>query len=102
MRKQVVELIAAFESLPLSDQQLFISELGRRLDRQELSNAFEQALPIIAHAIGVFGDKSKAAHWLTMPLLIFENRSPAALIQEPGGRERVEATLGRIEHNLPS
>lgn len=69
---------------------------------EEHEHSILKLVPVIAHAIGVFGDEGKASHWLTTPLPIFENRSPAELIQEAGGLERVEQTLTRIEHNIPS
>ena len=59
-------------------------------------------IPVLAHAIAVFGDERKAAHWLITPLHLFQGRAPTELLQEPGGIERVEQTLTRIEHNIPS
>jgi putative toxin-antitoxin system antitoxin component (TIGR02293 family) len=59
-------------------------------------------VPIIAHAVAVFGDERKATHWLTTPLVLFDNRTPMDLLAISEGSERVERTLTRIEHNIPS
>ena len=59
-------------------------------------------IPVIAHAIAVFGDEQKATHWLSTPLPLFENRAPADLLVTDEGIELVERTLTRIEHNIPS
>ena len=59
-------------------------------------------VPVIAHAVAVFGDEQKATHWLSTPLAILENRTPAELLASDEGIELVERTLTRIEHNIPS
>jgi putative toxin-antitoxin system antitoxin component (TIGR02293 family) len=59
-------------------------------------------LPVVAHAIAVFGDEHKATHWLSTPLAILSNRAPVALLQTPQGIQQVELILTRIEHNIPS
>ena len=59
-------------------------------------------VPVIAHAVAVFGDEQKATHWLSTPLAILENRTPTALLASDEGIELVERTLTRIEHNIPS
>jgi putative toxin-antitoxin system antitoxin component (TIGR02293 family) len=59
-------------------------------------------VPVIAHAVAVFGDEGKATHWLSTPLPLFENRSPQDLLETDEGLVLVEQTLTRIEHNLPS
>ena len=58
-------------------------------------------VPLVAHAIAVFGDEDKASHWLTTPVRLFHNFSPAEIL-ERGGLGLVEQTLTRIEHNIPS
>ena len=35
-------------------------------------------VPVIAHAVAVFGDEHKASHWLATPHAIFENRAPSS------------------------
>ena len=59
-------------------------------------------VPVIAHAVAVFGDEQKATHWLSTPLAILENRTPTDLLASEEGIEIVERTLTRIEHNIPS
>ena len=59
-------------------------------------------VPVIAHAVAVFGDEQKATHWLSTPLALFDNRPPADLLATNEGIELVERTLIRIEHNIPS
>ena len=59
-------------------------------------------MPVIAHAVAVFGDEQKATHWLSTPLPILGNRSPAELLSSKEGIALVEQTLARIEHNIPS
>jgi putative toxin-antitoxin system antitoxin component (TIGR02293 family) len=59
-------------------------------------------VPVIAHAVAVFGDEQKATHWLSSPLAIFGNRAPADLLVTDEGADLVERTLTRIEHNIPS
>lgn len=59
-------------------------------------------VPVIAHAVAVFGDEQKATHWMTTPLPLFADRSPQDLLETDEGLALVEQTLTRIEHNLPS
>ena len=59
-------------------------------------------VPVIAHAVAVFGDEQKATHWLTTPLAILGNRTPTELLASSDGIALVERTLTRIEHNIPS
>jgi putative toxin-antitoxin system antitoxin component (TIGR02293 family) len=59
-------------------------------------------VPVIAHAIAVFGDEQKATHWLSTPLALLANRTPAELLATSEGIALVEQTLTRIEHNIPS
>lgn len=75
------------------------SSLSRKIS---VTFDLDQLLPIVAHAVAVFGDEVKAAHWLTTPLPLFANQSPATLLADEAGLERVEQTLTRIEHNIPS
>ena len=59
-------------------------------------------VPVIAHAVAVFGDEQKATHWLSTPLALFGNHTPTELLATSEGIELVERTLTRIEHNIPS
>jgi putative toxin-antitoxin system antitoxin component (TIGR02293 family) len=57
-------------------------------------------VPVIAHAVAVFGDEGKATHWLSTPLVILGNRAPTELLASSEGIALVERTLTRIEHNI--
>lgn len=59
-------------------------------------------VPVIAHAVAVFGDEQKATHWLSTPLEILGSHAPAELLATPEGIAAVERILIRIEHNIPS
>lgn len=59
-------------------------------------------VPVIAHAVAVFGDEQKATHWLATPLAVLENRAPQDLLETDEGMKLVEQILTRIEHNIPS
>ena len=57
-------------------------------------------VPVIAHAVAVFGDEHKASHWLSTPLPLLGDRTPSDLLESDEGIELVERTLTRIEHNI--
>jgi putative toxin-antitoxin system antitoxin component (TIGR02293 family) len=57
-------------------------------------------VPVIAHAVAVFGDERRASHWLATPLPLFSNRAPSELLDTDEGIALVERTLTRIEHNV--
>ena len=59
-------------------------------------------VPVIAHAVAVFGDERKATHWLSTPLVILGNRAPAEWLANSEGVALVQRTLTRIEHNIPT
>jgi putative toxin-antitoxin system antitoxin component (TIGR02293 family) len=59
-------------------------------------------VPVIAHAVGVFGDEQKAIHWLSTPLPLFDGRAPQELLGTSEGLKLVDEVLTRIEHNIPS
>ena len=59
-------------------------------------------VPVIGHAVAVFGDEQKATHCLSTPLALFDNQTPTELLATSEGIELVERTLTRIEHNIPS
>ena len=62
----------------------------------------DRVIPIVAHAVAVFGDEQKASRWLKTPLPVLGDRSPAEILS--GGRdiEAIDVILTRIEHNIPS
>jgi len=62
----------------------------------------ERIVPVVAHAVAVFGDEKKASHWLATPLPVLGDRSPSQLLDAQEGIELVEQVLTRIEHNIPS
>jgi putative toxin-antitoxin system antitoxin component (TIGR02293 family) len=80
----------------------------RKTEAGELSTATDPALdverivPVVAHAVAVFGDEKKASHWLATPLPLLGDRSPSQLLEDQAGIELVEQVLTRIEHNIPS
>jgi putative toxin-antitoxin system antitoxin component (TIGR02293 family) len=57
-------------------------------------------VPVIAHAVAVFGDEHKASRWLSTPLPLLENRSPKDLLNSDEGIQKVDEILTRIEHNI--
>ena len=57
-------------------------------------------VPVVAHAVAVFGDEHKASHWLSTPLLLLENRAPSELLSTDEGIQKVDDLLTRIEHNI--
>lgn len=61
-----------------------------------------RVLPLVAHAVAVFGDENKASHWLTTRLPLLGDCSPAQLLERQEGLDLIEQILTRIEHNIPS
>jgi putative toxin-antitoxin system antitoxin component (TIGR02293 family) len=61
-----------------------------------------RVLPVAAHAVAVFGDEQKAAHWFATPLPLLGGRSPEEVFNDKHGVETVDRILTRIEHNIPS
>ena len=59
-------------------------------------------VPVIAHAVAVFGDEHKATHWLSTPLPLLDDKTPAEVLQTKDGIARIDQILTRIEHNIPS
>lgn len=62
----------------------------------------EQILPVVAHAVAVFGDEKKASHWLATPLRLFGNQAPSQVLEQAEGVDLIEQVLTRIEHNIPT
>ncbi len=65
-------------------------------------NRLEVIVPLVAHALSVFGDEAKATHWLRSPLALLNGHSPLETLNEPEGAAQVDAILTRIEHNVHS
>jgi putative toxin-antitoxin system antitoxin component (TIGR02293 family) len=57
-------------------------------------------VPVIAHAVAVFGDEHKASHWFSTPLPLLGDRAPSSLLDTEQGIQKVEEILTRIEHNI--
>lgn len=57
-------------------------------------------VPVVAHAVAVFGNEHKATHWLSTPLPLFSNRSPSEVLELEDGPKLVDDVLTRIEHNI--
>jgi putative toxin-antitoxin system antitoxin component (TIGR02293 family) len=57
-------------------------------------------VPVVAHAVAVFGDEHKASYWLTTPLPLLENHAPSEFLNSDEGIQRVDEILTRIEHNI--
>jgi putative toxin-antitoxin system antitoxin component (TIGR02293 family) len=74
----------------------------RRVNRPVKVSSVNHMVPVIAHAVAVFGDEHKASHWLKTPLQLIDNRTPSQLLTTAAGVKRVEQILTRIEHNIPS
>ncbi len=62
----------------------------------------DRLVPLIARVVAIFGDETKASHWLSTPLPLLDGRSPMQVLEHPEGVEQIEAILTRIEHNVPS
>ncbi len=62
----------------------------------------ERIIPIVAHAVAVFGDEQRASHWLKTPLPLLENRSPVQIMMRGGDLDVIDQILTRIEHNIPT
>jgi hypothetical protein len=75
---------------------------GTCASRRIGQTATSRLVPVIAHAVAVFGDERKATHWLSTPLPLLKDRSPADLLFRASGIKQVEQILTRIEHNIPS
>jgi putative toxin-antitoxin system antitoxin component (TIGR02293 family) len=57
-------------------------------------------VPVVAHAVAIFGDEPKASHWLATPLPLFGGRAPSDLLETDEGLALAKQTLIRIEHNV--
>lgn len=62
----------------------------------------DRLVPIVAHAVAVFGDEQKASHWLATPLPLLGNCSPVQVLARGGDVDGIDQILTRIEHNIPS
>ncbi|MGH9593437.1 MAG: antitoxin Xre/MbcA/ParS toxin-binding domain-containing protein [Bryobacteraceae bacterium] len=60
----------------------------------------DRIVPVVAHAVAVFGDEHKASHWLSTPLALLADRAPSELLGSEEGIEQVDNILTRIEQNI--
>jgi uncharacterized protein (DUF2384 family) len=85
----------------LSESRLPKTPTKSPITKSDSAEFFEDCIPVVAHALAVFGDEQKTSHWFATPLPILRGRTPSQLLAE-GGAELVERILTRIEHNIPS
>jgi putative toxin-antitoxin system antitoxin component (TIGR02293 family) len=57
---------------------------------------------IMARAMEVLEDRSKALHWMNEPNVALGGKVPLTLLKTAAGEHEVEALLGRIEHGVYS
>jgi putative toxin-antitoxin system antitoxin component (TIGR02293 family) len=55
---------------------------------------------VTALAERVFGNASKAEHWLSQPKRLLDNKTPLACASSEGGARRVEEMLYQIQHGI--
>lgn len=55
---------------------------------------------LLAEAERVFGDRHKAAAWLSERRAVFDGRTALELVQDQPGHQRVMEELGRLEHGF--
>lgn len=73
----------------------------RRLTPAE-SDAIVRIARVLARAIDVLGDQSKAAHWVNTPNQALGGEIPLTLLDTSSGEHEVEALLDRIEYGVYS
>lgn len=59
-----------------------------------------EVVEVVARAIEVFGDRTKALRWLRTPIPSLGDETPLAMLERTGGVRQVEDVLGRIEHGV--
>ena len=76
----------------------------RRARREPLSRDESDKLARLArifdHAVRVFGDVTRARHWLEKPKRRFDGRNPLAMMRTEIGGRMVEEMLLQIEHGM--
>lgn len=72
-----------------------------RLSMEE-SDRLVRLARIAAHGLRVFGERGKMVRWLHKANRALGNERPLALLDTDIGAQRVEETLGRIEHGIVS
>ena len=79
--------------------------LSRRLASEsrlspEESDRTMRLARVTAHAIEVFGDSERAAHWMSRPNLVMDGEAPLTLLDTDAGAQWVDTILGRIEYGI--
>jgi len=79
--------------------------LSRRIASQarlspEESDRTMRLARITAHAIEVFGDSRRAAHWMNSPNRVMEGEAPLNLLDTDAGAQWVDTILGRIDYGI--
>lgn len=79
--------------------------LSRRLASEarlspEESDRTMRLARVTAHAIDVFGDAKKAAHWMNSSNMVMQGETPLSLLDTDAGAQWVDTILGRIEYGL--
>jgi putative toxin-antitoxin system antitoxin component (TIGR02293 family) len=59
-----------------------------------------EIVEIVARAIEVFGDRTKALRWLRTPIPSLGDATPQEMLEHDGGIEQVEEALGRVERGV--
>ena len=57
---------------------------------------------VMAHAIDVFGDDKRAAHWMNSSNLVMQGETPLNLLDTDAGAQWVDTILGRIDYGIYS
>jgi hypothetical protein len=97
-RGEIARLLRASSKGDRSAEAQLMSLVYGELRRRDVN----RVVPIVAHAVAVFGDEQKASHWLATPLALLDNRSPAQILTRGGDVEAIDQILTRIEYNIPS
>jgi hypothetical protein len=76
--------------------------IGGRSSKRPVPESVDMAeiVEIVARAIEVFGDRTKALRWIRTPIPSLGDATPEEMLERDGGIEQVEEVLGRIEHGV--
>lgn len=69
---------------------------------QEEGEYMDYRRSILTEAERVFGDKQKAAVWMSQPRSVFGNRSALELACDRAGSQKVREELTRLKHGFAS
>jgi hypothetical protein len=92
-----IELELVAQQLPSGEKVIG----GRNSERPvPESVGMAEIVEIVARAIEVFGDRTKALRWMRTPIPSLGGATPEEMLERDGGIEQVEEVLGRIEHGV--